>query len=106
MPSWLLLSLAAITFLNRYAFLAESFSYSPGPRVRRFLSYSSFAVLTAIWTPLVFQMQAEGFGLSVAGLDYAVGAFAAAALTLARVPSLVVVIASTGLFFALRFLVL
>ena len=103
MSNWLLLSFAAITFLNRYAFFAESLRYSPGTRTRRFLQYSSYAVLTAIWTPLVFEID-KGNLSWVTGWDYFLAATLAAVLTLMRVRSMAVVLLSIGAFFALRFL--
>lgn len=105
MTSWLLLSLALITFVNRYAFFAQTLRYTPSPAVKRFMSYSSYAVLTAIWMPIVFQMQTNG-KLSIAGLDYAIAALIAALLTIAQVRSLFVVLLSTGSFFCLRFILL
>ena len=106
MPNWLLISLAAVTFLNRYAFLATSVRYTPGPRVRRFLSYSSYAVLTAIWVPLVFTADPNAGWVDLTGFDYLFAALLAAGLTMAGVRSLIVVLASKACFFWLRFVVL
>jgi len=48
--TWLIiLGMACITFINRYAFLSKSFYYKPSNKMLRFLSYSSYAILTAIW---------------------------------------------------------
>ncbi len=102
MTSCLLLSLALITFFNRYAFFSTMVRYTPGPGVRKFLSYSSFAVLTAIWAPLVFNFSpTEGVG--TAGLDYLLATLLAAVLTITRVRSILVVLLSTACFFSLRF---
>ena len=103
--SWLLISLALITFVNRFAFFTETIRFTPGAKIRKLLSYSSYAVLTAIWMPIIFQFKA-GEGLSVAGLDYLLGVILAALLTMLKVRSIFVVLCSTGLFFMLRFLVI
>lgn len=101
---WLmLLGMLLITFYNRYAFFTRSLAYSPGPKVRRFLSYSSYAVLTAIWTPVVFQFN-QPLSFSSQGLDYLLAASVAAILSFLRTPSIAVVLLSTVLFFAIRFI--
>ena len=100
---WLLLAgMAVITFFNRYLFFAKSIAYSPGPGLQRFLSYSSYAVLTAIWAPIVFEYDATK-QLSIAGYDYIVATVISAVLSFARVNSLVVVLASGIAFFTIRF---
>jgi len=105
---WLLLIvMAAITFFNRYLFLAKSISYSPGVKLKRFLSYSSYAVLTAIWAPIVFEYDGMGVSashFSIAGYDYLVATIIAATLSFMRANSLMVVLCSSGVFFAIRFL--
>lgn len=101
--TWLMiLCMAAITFVNRYAFFTDLLRYQPGVRARRFLSYSTYAVLTAIWTPIVFQFDYQQ-GFSHAGGDYLIAVTLAAMLTILRVKSIIVVLASTALFFVLRF---
>ena len=98
---WTLAGMALITYTNRYAFFANFVSYIPGPKMKRLLSYSSYAVLTAIWTPLVFSYE-KGQGVQHAGIDYLLGASVAAILTALRLPSILVVLISTGVFFGLR----
>jgi len=101
--TWLLLiGMAVITFANRYLFFARSIAYRPGPRVQRLLSYSSYAVLTAIWAPIVFEFE-QPYEISLAGLDFAIGAALAATLGVLRVNSLTVVLSSTLVFFLIRF---
>lgn len=102
--------LALITFANRAAFFTTKLRYLPGTEVQRFLSYSSYAVLTSIWAPILFRFNptqtnlAGGFG--VAGADYLIAASLAAILTILQVKSIYTVLLSTALFFALRFLVI
>lgn len=98
-----ILGMAIITFVNRYAFLARTLTYRPSAKVRRFLGFSSYAVLTAIWTPIVFSLE-SGMLLSHAGWDYLLAAALAAILTLTGFASIIVVLLSTSVFFLLRFL--
>ncbi|MFT5276365.1 MAG: branched-subunit amino acid transport protein [Saprospiraceae bacterium] len=97
----LLFGMSLITFWNRFAFFSENVKLPPGVRLKRFLSYSSYAILTAIWTPILFNYdQASGF--DNAGPDYLISASVAAGLSFLKLPSIVVVLISTGLFFLLR----
>lgn len=98
----LLLCMALITFFNRYVFFAGSVRYSPGPKVRRFLSYSSYSVLTAIWVPIVFHFDGQG-PITIAGIDYLLATSLAAILSFFRVASIVVVLVSASVFFFIRF---
>lgn len=100
---WLsIFGMAAITFLNRYAFLANTLSFEPSEKFKRLLSYSSYSVLTAIWTPIIFQVD-HHVGFSIAGVDYLIAGTLAAAMTFFRFPSLLSVIASASVFFGIRF---
>jgi len=98
----LILGMALITYANRYLFFARSIAYRPGARIQRLLSYSSYAVLTAIWAPIVFEVHGS-YDVSLAGLDYAVATSLAAILSFSRINSLIVVLASTAVFFLIRF---
>lgn len=98
---WALVGMTLITFANRYLFLIDSIKLSPGPRLKRLLSYSIYAVLTAIWAPILFSFNLNQ-GFSITGLPYLVAAIVAAIMSFLRAPTLLVVIASTGLFFALQ----
>lgn len=100
---WILVGMSAITFINRYAFFTEMLRYQPGAKARRFLSYSSYAILTSIWTPILFQIDYQA-GVSHAGWDYLLAGTLAAVLSIARIKSIVVVLLSTAVFFGLRFL--
>ncbi len=101
---WLTIcGMACITYLNRFAFLIQSFKYAPSESVRRMLAFSSLAVLTAIWTPIVFSFDASS-GFSISGWDYLLAGLLAVILCLFRLPSLFVVITSTLVFFLLRFI--
>lgn len=99
---WLLFSMALITFANRYLFFAKSVKFIPNANLRRFLSYSSYAVLTAIWAPIVFEHNAN-LDIQIAGVDYLAAASLAAILSILRLPSLLIVLMSTAAFFLIRF---
>lgn len=101
---WLLLGMTAITYSNRYAFFARGLRYQPGQNVKRLLSYSTYAILTAIWAPIIFEFDSNT-GLSHAGWDYLMGAVLAGGLSMLRVPSIIVVLVSAGVFFGLRYLI-
>jgi len=95
--TWLLLvGMAIITFANRYWFLARSIRWQPSLRVQRLLEYSIYAVLTAIWAPIVVHVE------SADRPAYLIAAAVAAALTIAKVHSLITVLISTTLFFVLH----
>jgi len=96
--------MAVITFVNRYAFFITSVHYQPGVKVKRFLSYSSYAVLTSIWMPILFQLDIldDTVQLSHAGIDYLIATGLAAMLTLLKVRSIIVVLLSMSLFFLFK----
>ena len=97
----LLVGMSIITFWNRFAFFSESVRFQPDFRLKRFLSYSSYAILTAIWTPILFNYD-QSSGFDYAGPDYLIAAGVAAVLSFLKLPSIVVVLISAALFFLLR----
>ena len=104
MSVWGLISLmAVVTFSVRYIFFAQAIRYQMGPRVKLLLRYSSFSILTALWTPIIFQYE-PAIGFSHAGTDYLLAAVVAMVLAFMRVSTLTVVLASVGVFVILRFL--
>lgn len=98
-----IIGMAFITYINRYAFLTNSFNYVPNEKIKRLLSYSSYSVLTAIWAPIVFQVDING-RFAVTGMDYLIACSLAAIMSLCRMPSLLTVILSAVVFFGIRFL--
>ncbi len=101
--------MALITFANRYAFFIQWVGYEPNEKVKRFLSFSSYAILTAIWAPIVLSITVDQ-GLSFssfshAGFDYVIATSLAILLSVFRAPSLLVVLLTTAVFFVLRFFV-
>ncbi|MDF2412624.1 AzlD domain-containing protein [Aeromonas sp. 1HA1] len=96
--SWLMIGLLAlITFFNRFAFFSRLTRYQPGAEMGAFLSFSAQSVLTAIWLPIVFSYE-SGKGL-VWDQDYLAATLLVTALTLLRLPTVVV---GMGGFFLLR----
>jgi len=102
MNVWLLIGLmTAVTFSVRYVFFAQAIRYQIGPRVKLLLRYSSFSILTALWTPIIFQYELVT-GFSYAGGDYLIAAAVAVLMAVLRVNTLTVVLVSVGSFFVLR----
>lgn len=57
---WLtIILMTLIVFLSRYLFLEPAIPLKLNATMRRFLRYSSPAVLTAIWGPIVFAPEKE-----------------------------------------------
>ena len=51
---WLVLAgMTCITFSCRYLFLSRLVSFELSPRIKRVLSFTAPAVLTAMWVPIV-----------------------------------------------------
>lgn len=100
--TWLtLFTMAAVTFSTRALFLARAIRYQMGKRVRLLLTYSSYAILTAIWAPILFRYSPTE-GLGHAGYDYLIGTAVAIGLTVLRLPTLAVVLCSAAVFFTIR----
>ena len=52
---WLVLGgMTCITFSCRYLFLSRLVSFELSPKIKRALSFTAPAVLTAMWVPIVF----------------------------------------------------
>ncbi|ATC59230.1 AzlD domain-containing protein [Vibrio anguillarum] len=49
-----ILAMTALVFMSRYLFLEPKLPLRLNPVIQRLLTYSSPAVLTAIWAPIVF----------------------------------------------------
>jgi len=93
MTIWILLVLmAAITFSSRYLLLMQSIPIALGPRIRRLLTYTAPAVLTALWVPIVFKPTSEL--AQILAPEYAVAALVAAVLSKLHKNPLVAVILS------------
>ena len=103
MSIWILICLMAlVTFSVRFVFIARTIRFQMGSRVRLLLRYSSFSILTALWTHIVFQYEVtDGFSHAVSA--YLIAAAVAMVMATLRINTLAVVLTSVGLFFLLRF---
>ncbi|WCE32227.1 AzlD domain-containing protein [Vibrio sp. SCSIO 43137] len=71
-----ILAMTVIVFLSRYLFLEPAIPLRLNPTAQKILNYSSPAVLTAIWAPIVFLPGGE---LNLNPLNpYLIGALVAA----------------------------
>lgn len=99
--SWLtLLLMAALVFISRYLFLEPRLPIRLGPRILHFLHYTSPAVLTAIWAPIVFHR--DGKLLLNWDNPYLVAAIVAAILAISTRNVLMTTVLSMSLFFMIR----
>ncbi|MGF1683249.1 AzlD domain-containing protein [Photobacterium makurazakiensis] len=60
-----ILAMTALVFLSRYLFLEPRLPLKVNPELQRLLKYSSPAVLTAIWVPIVFMPEGGGLWLAL-----------------------------------------
>ncbi|OLQ72176.1 branched-chain amino acid ABC transporter [Photobacterium proteolyticum] len=100
---WLtLLAMALLVFTSRYLFLEPRLPLRLNAQAQKLLSYSSPAVLTAIWAPIVFLPEGE---LSVSWHNpYLVAAVVAVLLAWKLKSVLLTAVISMAVFFLLSFL--
>ncbi|MCG7585885.1 MULTISPECIES: AzlD domain-containing protein [Photobacterium] len=100
---WLtLLAMALLVFSSRYLFLEPRLPLRLNAQAQKLLSYSSPAVLTAIWAPIVFLPEGE---LSVSWHNpYLVAAIVAVLLAWKLKSVLLTAVISMAVFFLLSFL--
>jgi len=103
MNTVIILGMAVITFINRYAFFVQSFGFQPNEKMQRFLSFSSYAILTAIWAPIIFKFD-PNHGITHSGHDYLIATSLAIVLATFKVPSILIIVITATVFFCLRFL--
>lgn len=98
---WLtLLLMALLVFISRYLFLEPRLPVRLGPRTLHFLHYTSPAVLTAIWAPIVFHR--EGKLLLNWDNPYFIAAILAVILAFTTRNVLLTTVLSMVLFFLIR----
>ncbi len=98
---WLtLLLMALIVFISRYLFLEPRLPIHLGPRELLFLHYTSPAVLTAIWAPIVFHR--DGQLAITPDNPYFPAAIFAAVLAIWTRNILLTTVLSMALFFVIR----
>ncbi|WP_299018288.1 AzlD domain-containing protein [uncultured Photobacterium sp.] len=98
---WLIIfSMATVIFISRYLFLEPRLPVRLNSQVQRLLSYSSPAVLTAIWAPIVFMPEGE-LSVSISN-PYLIAAVVAAVLAWKTKNVLLTAVISMALFFVLH----
>jgi len=97
-----ILAMTALVFLSRYLFLEPRLPLRLNPQAQRLLTYSSPAVLTAIWAPIVF-MPEQQLWLSTSN-PYLIAAVVAAVLAWKSKNVLLTTIISMLVFLALKLL--
>ncbi|KOO08951.1 AzlD domain-containing protein [Vibrio hepatarius] len=101
----ILLSIFAMTllvFVSRYLFLEPRLPLRLNPQAQRLLSYSSPAVLTAIWAPIVFMPEQELW--VTPDNPYLIGALVAAVMAWKTKNVLLTTFVSMAVFLVLKLL--
>ncbi|MBY5948361.1 AzlD domain-containing protein [Photobacterium rosenbergii] len=99
-----ILVLTALVFLSRYLFLEPKLPLKINPELQRLLKYSSPAVLTAIWAPIVFMPEGKGLWLAVDN-PYLLSALLAAGLAWKTKNVLLTTVVSMVVFLILNLLI-
>tara|TARA_Y100001956_G_C4098744_1_gene176563 strand:- start:162 stop:470 length:309 start_codon:yes stop_codon:yes gene_type:complete len=97
-----ILAMTLLVFTSRYLFVEPKLPLKLNPQAQRLLSYSSPAVLTAIWAPIVFMPEQE-LWIAVDN-PYLIGAVVAAAIAWKTGNVLLTTIVSMVLFLMLKLL--
>ena len=95
-----ILAMTAVVFLSRYIFLEPKLPLRLNARAQHLLSFSSPAVLTAIWAPIVFLPEGE-LGLNLNN-PYLIAAALAALIAWRTKNVLLTTVASMGVFLVLK----
>lgn len=97
-----ILAMTILVFVSRYLFLEPRLPLRLNPQAQRLLSYSSPAVLTAIWAPIVFMPENELW--IAADNPYLISALVAALTAWKTKNVLLTTFVSMALFLALKLL--
>ncbi|WP_153448775.1 AzlD domain-containing protein [Vibrio algicola] len=95
-----IIAMTAVVFLSRYIFLEPRLPVKLNVKAQRLLSYSSPAVLTAIWAPIVF-VHDEQLALSLNN-PYLIAAILAALVAWKTNNVIATTVISMGCFFILN----
>ncbi|MDV7106177.1 AzlD domain-containing protein [Vibrio sp. TH_r3] len=98
-----ILAMAGLVFFSRYLFLEPKLPIRLNSTTQRLLAYSSPAILTAIWAPIVF-IQEDELAISVTN-PYLIGALFAALMVWKTKSVLWTTIVSMALFLLLKLVV-
>ncbi|HBV77376.1 MULTISPECIES: AzlD domain-containing protein [Vibrio] len=93
-------AMTAVVFLSRYLFLEPRLPIKINPSAQRLLNYSSPAVLTAIWAPIVF-VHDDKLAVNL-GNPYLIAAVIAALVAWKTKNVIATTILSMGCFFMLN----
>lgn len=93
-------AMTAVVFLSRYLFLEPKLPLKLNHTTQRILSYSSPAVLTAIWAPIVF-IQDDKLAVNASN-PYLIAAVIAAAVAWRTKNVIATTVLSMGCFFVLN----
>ncbi|PIE45207.1 MAG: hypothetical protein CSA45_04020 [Gammaproteobacteria bacterium] len=91
--------MAVITFAVRYAFFARSLPIKLNRHAQQFLLFTGPCILTAMWTPIVFNEAIEHVDLLN---PYLLGGLFTVVASLLIRQTLLVIILSMGFFYLLR----
>ena len=95
-----ILAMTVVVFLSRYLFLEPRLPVKLNAKAQRLLSYSSPAVLTAIWAPIVF-VHDDKLALSLSN-PYLIAAIIAATVAWKTKNIIATTVISMGCFFVLN----
>ncbi len=105
MMIWLtILTMTLIIFASRYLFLDPRLPIKLNYQTQRFLSYSSPAVLTAIWAPIVFLPEENTINITFSN-PYLIGAAVAIIIALKTKNVLLTAVISMVVFFCVSFFI-
>ncbi|MEI8593046.1 AzlD domain-containing protein [Photobacterium sp. Hal280] len=102
---WLtILTMTLIIFTSRYLFLEPRLPIKLNHQTQRFLGYSSPAVLTAIWAPIVFLPEKNTVDITYSN-PYLIGAIVAIIIALKTKNVLLTAVISMVVFFCVSFFI-
>lgn len=102
---WLtIIAMASIIFISRYLFLEPRLPIKLNVQTQRFLNYSSPAVLTAIWAPIVFLPEENKVDITLSN-PYLIGAAVAILIALKTKNVLLTAVTSMLVFFCVSFFI-
>ncbi|UIP29731.1 AzlD domain-containing protein [Photobacterium sp. TLY01] len=102
---WLtIIAMTLIIFASRYLFLEPRLPIKLNAQTQRFLSYSSPAVLTAIWAPIVFLPEKNTISITFSN-PYLIGAVIAILIALKTKNVLLTAVISMLVFFCVSFFI-
>ena len=103
MTTWILIIiLSLITFTNRYVFFSQTITYQPSEKIMKFLSFSTQAVLTTLWIPIVFTYDSERT-INYTDINYLIASIFVFILSMLKINMFLIIVMGLGVFFMLKF---